>query len=806
MYVIIEHAKDANLYLRHYTNKIVFQEKNFKILDIKAKHLPYLEKIATAIEPNFIIELCKEEEILALNTVHSTDMILATISGSKHMQEADYFYHMTRHTYSPAFHNITDKKCIWISCSCKQNKITAADFIKCIASLKKLAIKLQKPILIYVNSYIPDEKFRYRSLTNKIINHYLDGINGGMIEKCQLEDPSKYYSPASGSYEFYSNQVLYLKTGLMHTLSIFMSSLNSVGKDKDWFQKIYSEYRQTSSLFPNDFFYNSISADEEIYVFLDAGNYREPGYYEALGLKTVPLMGGYGMLYARRSQFDTLSNVLRADVTPRHRMPILSHMPCTKEQIYPSVSYSVTAEDLIYKGRGVYIGLITTDDVDYTNEVLRYQDGRTRIAYLWQQTRADEGVQYFKEQIDTALMSPNPGEIIPLPQEDSMSTMMLGIAGGQSLGDTYRGIATEAEFVVAKLKPVSAALQKIYGGSPSRYGVLLQDVMVAVIELTNFAINRGVPIVLCMPFNTNIDPHDGSLILYQILVMIARRAGVTVIIPTGEEADKQHHHGIWQIGEPLAPVTIRVPMPNQTMVGVIYQRYGPILTARLYPPLEAGRVPVNLTQSGITQVADSTVYTNGEIIDFLNGARRILFRIENARVGEWRLESILETGALSQINLWIAQQELNPYITLVPSSPFTTLGSSACIDYAMVVGGYDQELGIVLRSSGRGYTWDERVKPILITSSKNIIAPCGRGEWVSITGTLTAASIMTGVVAAMYSRFIAEGIVPLPNSLGITNILFNVLQQFQGVVYPNPNAGYGIFNLQILNTLLRSPL
>ena len=806
MQVIIEHNEDASPYLRQYTNSIESLGINYKAVEIEERYLPWLSEIAQAIEPNFIIQLCDDEHMLTRELMDFPDIILATIGVRQHVQDVDHFYHMTEHTYKVNSRNKTDSQCLWINCYSENQQITAVDYIKCIAYLKDLALELHKSILIYSNSYIPNENFRYRSLTFNIIKHYLEAIDGCMIIKCVAEDSFKYYIPMQESHECYTDQVIYLSEDLKNTMLKVLPFFNNALKDDNWFKNMYKRCRQNSALFQNDFFYNSVSPDEEIYVFLDTGNYREPEYYEALGLKTVRLLGGYSMLYARKSQFDALSNVLRPDVTPRHRIPILSHAPCEKDLGYQPTAYSLISEDLRYKGKGVYIGLIAVDDVDYTNNALRYQDGSTRIASIWQQIRANEGLRYSKEEINTALISPSPEEIIPLPQGDSMSTMMLGIAGGESVGDAYRGIATEAEFIVAKLKPTSATLQSIYGGVPSPYGVTLQDVMIGVIELTNFARERGVPLVLIMPFNTNIDPHDGSLILYEILALIARRAGVTLIIPTGEEGDKQHHYSIQATGEPLTPITFRVPTQNQNIVGVIYQRVSSILTAFLYPPPNITAGPIDLTQSGVTPIFGATVYSNGEELDFLNGARRIHFRIENAHMGGWRLQSILETGLLSQISLWISQQELNPYITLSPSNPFTTLGSSACIDSAMVVGGYDQELGIVLRSSGRGYTWDERVRPLLITYSRSITAPCGIGEWVSITGTLPAASIMAGVAATLYSKFIEERRVPFPNTLAINNILLNVIQQFEGVRYPNPNEGYGIFDLNVLGTLLNRPI
>ena len=802
MQIIIEHTKDISSYLRQRAIRIESLGRNYKLIEIKERYLSFLDELAYTIEPNFKIELLNNEYVDVNNTIDCADMILAIIGINQQFHDTDCFYNMTNHTYKTVSPNRAHHKCLQINCYSKNHQTTAADFIKCTAYLKKLAQKLHKPILIYANIFIPDEKLRYRSLAFKIINGYLENINGGMIIKCPKEDIYKYGLLAQRSYEPYMDKVIYENEDLKNMLPKVLPFFRGALKDNTSFKNIHSSYRQITPLFQNNFFYNAISPDEEIYVFLDAGNSREPEYYESLGLKHVPLIGDYGMLYARKSQFDALSNVLRPQVTVNLRMHIFSHVACERNQSNQPISYSLTAENLKYKGKGVYIGLITTDDVDYTNEVLRYQNGTTRIAYIWQQIRANDGVRYFKDQIDSALNNPDPGSVISLPEGDSMSTMMLGIAGGESARNGYRGIATESEFIIAKIKPASEALQRIYGGMPSQYGVLLQNVMVAVVELANFAREREMPLVLCVPFNTNIDPHDGSLILYDILQLIARRAGVSIIVPVGEEANKQHHYSVGAAEQSLSTVAIRVGMPNQNVVGVMYQRVGPFLSALLSPPRNISSTQIDLKNSGITQTLSGTVYSNGEVSDFLNGQRRILFRLENPEVGEWVLENTFQTNQSIDYSLWISQQELNPYITLSPSDAFTTLGSSACLNNVMGVGAFAEEQRVVLASSGRGYTRDQKIQPLLVTNGSQIIAPCRRGEWVSISGTLPAASIMAGVAATVYSKLIDEGRFPLPNTLGITNIILSVIQQFEGISYPNPSMGYGFFNLNQLNTLL----
>jgi hypothetical protein len=215
--------------------------------------------------------------------------------------------------------------------------------------------------------------------------------------------------------------------------------------------------------------------------------------------------------------------------------------------------------------------------------------------------------------------------------------------------------------------------------------------------------------------------------------------------------------------------------------------------------------PIDLKTVGITRLRGATIYSNGSKISFLNGSARILFRIENPQVGNWRIEMTSITEGLSQIDIWISQQELNAHITLNPSSPFITVGSLGNTQNVMTVGGYDEENMVVLRSSGRGYSWDDRVKPLFVTNASRIISPSKPGIWVSATGTLPAASVMLGVVATLYCKFNEEQVFPFPNTLVMNSIILSWIKQLEGVEYPNPSHGYGQFDLEVLNRMLYTP-
>ena len=107
--------------------------------------------------------------------------------------------------------------------------------------------------------------------------------------------------------------------------------------------------------------------------------------------------------------------------------------------------------------------------------------------------------------------------------------------------------------------------------------------------------------------------------------------------------------------------------------------------------------------------------------------------------------------------------------------------------------------------SSRGYTADGIIKPELAAPGANITAPDQYGGYTEVSGTSPAAAHVAGMSAIMLEWSIAEGYKPVPRGSDIQNLILMGAQR-TGLIYPNPQSGYGFANLYgVFEVLQRHP-
>ena len=110
-------------------------------------------------------------------------------------------------------------------------------------------------------------------------------------------------------------------------------------------------------------------------------------------------------------------------------------------------------------GEGVLISIIDSG-IEYTHPDFQNDDGTSRILYMWDQMAQGvppqgfkRGAEYDNSQINSALASGNPQDIVPETDFIGHGTAVAGIAAGngRASGGENTGMAPKASIIVVKL-------------------------------------------------------------------------------------------------------------------------------------------------------------------------------------------------------------------------------------------------------------------------------------------------------------------------------------------------------------------
>ena len=649
------------------------------VVEIEDDDFVKLKHDLTSLEPDYNMILGKVD-IKELEELAQQTIILATIGERIESKQISYYYEMSTRSWEETAW-CCKLPALWICCYSQQNEMRASDYLKCIDNLHELAKGLKNPLIIlgHVTSKLP--YFSKGSLTEQLINCYLEEYNSLYLlwETDNRKKGKVYYTNASCRK---------LKKVMLKWLGCSEANLEE-DKSGESCQTLYQ-----------DNFYNQIPQNEMIYIPLNPLDEKDCTYYHKLHLKTVYLGKNGTFLYDERKRIDALSYELKGSASSHFYMPILTASPIQTQVIEENKPYKVIQSKLPYRGTHVYIGVISSKGVDYTQDCLRTSTGTTRIAGFWKQNRGSDGIYYTAQQINEALQLERPEEKISFNPSETYVATLLGLAGGKT--EAYEAIATEAEFLVAQINTAPKALQRIYGGEVNASAVLMPDLLIAAYQLMEVAKKNNRSLVLMLPYQTNISPHDGSTIYEQMLSLLGTRQNCTFIVPTGEEADKKHHQVIARGGTLNPKSYLQVSQKVTSLIGMIYMRQTLQEFMILHTP-DSSENPIRLDEEGITHTRYGTIYSTGVQDDYNNGTRSILFRVEKMQKGRWQLEYILSrVRTNASIDLWITQREMNPYVTLEQASSLMTLGANGAVNYVINVGSYDPKSLVVLGSSGRG--------------------------------------------------------------------------------------------------------
>lgn len=467
----------------------------------------------------------------------------------------------------------------------------------------------------------------------------------------------------------------------------------------------------------------------------------------------------------------------------------------------------VQREPLSLKGRGCVLVFIDTG-IDYTNPVFRNPDGSSRILAIWDQTiqtgTAPEGFfygsEYSREEINRALQSENPYEIVPSRDENGHGSNLAAVAAGSILGSgmEYMGVAPEADIVVVKLKECKDYFREFYLIPRNVPAYQENDIMLAVLYGDKFAEIFQRPVVYCIGLGTNYGDHSGSSALSGYLDAVAVKRSRAVVVCGGNEGNAAHHYQgnltvTGSAGANREAVEVRVGPNSDGFLMELWGNLPDIVTVSVRSP---GGETIPAIRLGVQDIITygfiyerTRVTIAGTLVEPASGEELITMRIQAPTAGIWTfvVEAAREIHN-GQFNMWLPiKQFLNAEVAFLKPSPYTTLTEPAMAADVISVSTYDGVSKSFYIESGRGYTRTGEINPDFAAPGVNVSVIRGKQ-----TGSSLAAALTAGAVAQFMQWAVVEGNNAQVESREIKNYFVRGAIRNYDVTYPNREWGaYG---------------
>lgn len=463
-------------------------------------------------------------------------------------------------------------------------------------------------------------------------------------------------------------------------------------------------------------------------------------------------------------------------------------------------------------GRGIIFGIADTG-IDYTHPVFRFPDGKTRILAIWDQTVEDSeemgfttqraipfGRVYSQEEINEALASSNPLELVPVNDPESHGTFAAGLAAGREMEEEqFTGVAPEADLLVVKLRQAEPCLKKFWFVGEEVPAFDEEDLIAAVNFMIEFAQERQQEMVLYLGVSSAQGNHTGNGRFAEYLNLIAQQPGRAVIVPAGNEGNAAHHFRSRSYeGILYQDVEIRVSNVTGGLYVEFWAEAPDLYGIGFVSP--AGEVveklPVRTAyRETIPFVFEPTIiYVVYERVEAVTGATLIRIFMKEPTDGIWTIRIFQEEVYRGRFDLWMPLTSfIQGEAVFLKPDPETTVTEPGNTKDVMTLGAYSTETGGIYLDSSRGFTRNERVKPDLAAPGVNVRGPIRGGLYTERSGTSIAAALGAGAALLLMEYR------PEYTGVQLKNYFIRGAVRNSGE-YPNTEFGWG--KLNIYETLL----
>lgn len=457
---------------------------------------------------------------------------------------------------------------------------------------------------------------------------------------------------------------------------------------------------------------------------------------------------------------------------------------------------------LSLSGRNVVIGFVDTG-IDYTKDAFRFEDGSSKILYLWDQTidgnRPDYlyfGSVYTQEDINRALNSDDPHSIVPSIDEDGHGTFLASVAASNERGE-YIGAAPKAYIMAVKLKRANEFYIERFllpKDNPNLYEST--DFVLGLKYISDRTEELNIPVVQCIAMGSNSSSHDGNSLLEDYITFGSQRAGYCFVTAAGNESNARHHsQGKLPRTGTTETISVKVGRQGESFSLSIYGPAYDKMSASITSP--TGEVIARLPFKVGLKYSEKLVFeaSTVSVQYYRSHSNLIWIGFKDATQGIWDITLFGDAIVSGEYFAWLPiTGQVSEYVELLKPVPEYTIVYPATAIGSLTCGAYNSNDNSLFVSSSWGPTRLPRMAPDIVAPGVNVngIYPTGVG---TKSGTSVAAAITAGAAALLFEWGLIQGNLPSMDGDLVRTFFISGATREENMLYPNTKWGYGRLNL-----------
>lgn len=531
------------------------------------------------------------------------------------------------------------------------------------------------------------------------------------------------------------------------------------------------------------------------------GNFQED-LGDVPGFSFQKINGIYGVVYAPLAEIGTLNiNTYSYSFIPKcytHMdLGSLSASGITRLQEHPYLQL---------KGSGTAVAVVDSG-IDYRNPVFQNEMG-SRILCIWDQTLEGDGKEvpygrvFWKKDIDQALASRNPLEMVPSVDTDGHGTRMAAIAAGNYFPEeNFSGAAPEAMLIIVKVKPAKKYLREFYLFPAEAELFQENDIMTGMDFAVRIANDRRMPLSLCLGIGSSQGAHIGKNPLSLYVDYISQYSLISVSIAAGNEGAARHHYaGRLTDRENQASAELRVGNKEPGFTMEFWGEPPEIYNLSLQSPtgeiLDISASLGEMTQELSFVFVETRVKVNYVSIERQTGYTLVYFQFIQPAPGIWRIFVRGRDGQNVGFHIWLPVQGLISEETyFLEPSPYNTVTAPGDSLESITVTAYQYRDNSLYVQASRGFMPDGNVVPQVAAPGVQIRVPQLNGLYGNASGTSLSAAQTAGAAALLFEWAVIRGNQPYFTGSSVKNYITRGAEREERMQYPNRDWGFGRMDL-----------